>query len=201
MKWFGLTGGIASGKSTVAAMFREHGFALIDADVVAREVVAPGAPALAQLVEAFGADILTPEGALDRAALGARVFSDPDARRQLNAITHPAIGARTAEHMQALREGGAPCVIYDAALIVENGLHHAMDGLVVVHVPMSMQRSRLIARDGLSEEAAQQRLDAQLDPEAKVKVATWVIDNSGTLDNTRAQVGDVAAVLRELSAG
>jgi dephospho-CoA kinase len=188
MKWFGLTGGIASGKSTVTQMFRDLGVEVIDADALAREVVAPGEPALASLVDAFGPEILLPDGTLDRAALGTKVFGDINARTTLNGILHPAIGARTGERLQEARARGLDMVLYDAALIVENGIHQMLDGLVVVTVDPATQKARLIARDGLSEAAAQSRIDSQLPAAEKLKYATWTVDNGGSLDTTRAQV-------------
>lgn len=188
MKWFGLTGGIASGKSAVARMLTERGVFLIDADQVAREVVEPGEPTLARLVETFGAEILDAQGRLDRARLGALVFGNDAARARLNAIMHPAIALRSAEHMQRAREAGEPFVVYDAALIIENGLHHAMDGLAVVTVPPEVQFARLMARDGLDEDAARARIASQIAPAERLRHATWVIDNSGSLADTEAQV-------------
>ncbi len=184
----GLTGGIGSGKSAVARMFRDLGAEVIDADQVARDVVEPGQPALADLVAAFGPGILGPDGRLDRKRLGERVFADADARKRLNAITHPRIGAETARRIQALGAQGASVVIYEAALLVENGLHAGLGGLVVVSAPEETQIARVVARDGLSEAEARARMAAQLPLAAKIAAATHVIDNSGPLEHTRRQV-------------
>jgi dephospho-CoA kinase len=191
----GLTGGIASGKSTVARIFAELGATVIDADRLARDVVAPGQPAHAELVQHFGAGIVAADGTIDRKALAARVFTEPEARRTLNAITHPRIAQASAQAIAAARAAGAPLVIYEAALIVENGLHHGLDGLVVVALDPEVQVARLMARDGLDEAAARARLAAQLPLEAKRRAATHVIENDGDLAATRAQV---EAVWREV---
>lgn len=188
---FGLTGGIASGKSTVSNMFRDLGAKVIDADQLARRVVEPGSPALAEIRQAFGDALVSEDGTLDREALGARVFSDADARQKLESITHPRIAMAMQEEALKAGTAGADWVIYDAALIVENGLHRALAGLVVVAADPELQIERLIARDDLGEADARARLDAQLPLESKVEVADWVIDNNGSLDETRSQVEDV----------
>lgn len=173
----GLTGGIACGKSTVAARFRARGAPVIDADVLAREVVMPGEPAYHAVVRAFGPDVVRPDGELDRAALGARVFADEGLRRTLNAITHPAIAARTGKAFAAAQRAGLPWVVYEAALIIENGLHHGLSALVVVSCPPALQLERLVARSGLDEAEARRRVAAQTDDAARRAAATWVIEN------------------------
>lgn len=183
----GLTGGIASGKTSVAAVLREVGVAIVDADEVAREIVLPGSPGLAAVVEAFGPAILDAEGRLDRKALGARVFADPAARRQLEAITHPRIFARSMEKLGEVARSGVPYGVYDAALLVENGSHRMLDALVVVAAPRALQRARIVARDGLSEAEADARIDAQLPLEQKIAVADHVIWNDADLDTLRAR--------------
>ena len=193
---FGLTGGIASGKSTVARNLRELGAAVVDADLLARQVVEPGRPAYHEIVEAFGREVLAPDGTLDRKKLGDWVFADEERRRRLNAITHPRIAAAAQEETARHLAAGAPVVFYEAALLVENGLHHHLDGLVVVSAPEDVQRARLRARDGLDEDAARARLAAQLPLQEKLKVATHVIDNAGPPEATRAQV---ERLYRELS--
>lgn len=192
---FGLTGGIASGKSTVGRMFRELGCPLIDADLVAREVVEPGSAGLAEVVAAFGEEVLLPDGSLDRAALGRRVFGDPAERRKLNAILHPKIGARTAERAAALAAAGEQIACYEAALLVENGIADMFRPLVVVVVPEAVQIARVIARDALSEAEARERVAAQLPLSKKVAVADHVIDNSGDPESTRARVREIWAKL------
>ena len=192
----GLTGGIASGKSTVAAILRELGAPIVDADVLARQVVEPGQPAYQDLVREFGTGILAADGTLDRKKLGERVFADPTARGRLNAITHPRIGAAGQEAIARHVAAGAPVVIYEAALIVENGMHRLLDGLIVVSASPEAQLLRTVTRDGLDQAAARARLAAQLPLADKLAAATHVIDNSGSLAETRAQV---ASLWRELT--
>ena len=184
----GLTGGIACGKSTVAAQLAELGVPIVDADALAREVVAPGTPGLAAIVERFGSDVLLADGSLDRKKLGERVFSDPDARRALNAITHPRIAAAGMEKLRALADHPAPYRVYEAALLVENGMAKAFAALVVVTVDDATQLARLRARDGSTEDEARARIASQLPLAKKVEVADHVIDNSGAPEATRAQV-------------
>lgn len=192
----GLTGGIATGKSTVSAMFQALGCALVDADVLAREVVAPGEPALAEIVHNFGPAVLGPDGRLDRQALGAVVFADADRRRRLEAITHPRIRARLARRLAELAEAGfAGVVIFDAAVIVETGNHRTMDRLVVVVADESVQIARLMGRDGISREEALRKIRSQMPLSEKVKLAHYVIDNSGDRTATEAQVRRVHAAL------
>jgi dephospho-CoA kinase len=187
VKIFGLTGGIATGKSTVAQLLVARGAALIDADVVARQVVEPGSPALAELAQRFPG-VLKPDGALDRAALGQRIFHDAAAREAVNAITHPRIQAAVLEQTLRLQAQGEPLVIYDAALLIENRLHEAMNGVILVVAPPEVQRARLMARNGLSEAEAQARIDSQLPLDRKRAHATWIIDNGGTREATAQQV-------------
>lgn len=187
----GLTGGIASGKSTVARGFADLGVAVIDADELAREVVAPGSEGLFELVSTFGEQVLLPDGSLNRKALGARVFQDPDLRRKLNAITHPRIAKLSAERLASIDRSVAPYAIYEAALIVENGLHRAMAALVVVGLDATAQLERIMQRDGLSRAEAQSRLDAQAPLAKKLEVADFVIDNSGALASLQPQVAEV----------
>jgi dephospho-CoA kinase len=197
----GLTGGIATGKSTVAGMLRGLGCVVIDADVLAREVVAPGQPALAAIVEAFGREVLQPDGALDRKRLAAIVFDDADRRRRLEAITHPAIRARLAERLAALEaEGFAGLVIFDAPVIVESGAYRSMDRLVVVVADEATQRARAVDRDGDREDVAR-RIASQLPLADKARLADYVVDNSGDRAATEAQVRRVhAALLADLRA-
>ena len=195
MRVVGLTGGIASGKSTVSAMFRELGAQIIDADQVARDVVEPGTRGLEDVARRFPG-VLDVTGRLDRAALGRRVFSDPDERRALEAIVHPRIREEVARRTEALARAGVKVVLYDAALLIENGLHRGMDGVIVVFVPEAVQRARLAARDGLDEAAVTARLAAQLPLADKRAHATWVVDNSGSLDETRAQVRQIWEEIR-----
>lgn len=184
----GLTGGIASGKSTVSRALAALGVVIIDADVIAREVVEPGEPALDEIVARFGEGVLGEDGRLNREALGRVIFGDDDARRALGHITHPRIGQRMWQRAEEAGEAGHRWVIYDAALIVENGLHHMLDALIVVNTSAEVQRARLMARDGLDAAAAEARLASQLPLAEKLKHAHYIIDNDGTLEETLAQV-------------
>jgi dephospho-CoA kinase len=191
----GLTGGIGSGKSTVARMLAELGAKVVDADALARRVVEPGEPAWRDIVAEFGEDVLLPDRTIDRKKLGDVVFGDETKRRRLNAITHPRIAAASQAEIGAHRAAGAPIVIYEAALLVENGIHRGLDGLIVVSASPETQLGRLVARDGIGENAARSRIAAQLPPEQKIAAATHVVDNSGSLEATRRQV---EAVWRQL---
>jgi dephospho-CoA kinase len=196
---YGLTGGIASGKSSVARVFEELGAPVIDADKLARAVVLPGSEALAELVEEFGPEILQQDGSLDRKKLGAIVFEDGSARDTLNRITHPRIAAAGQEAIATLAKNGEAIALYEAALIVENDLQKSMQGLIVVTVPIEIQLRRLMARDQLDEDTARTRIDSQLPLADKVRVADYLIDNSGTPSETREQVVALWATLQEHS--
>ncbi|MFI0406958.1 dephospho-CoA kinase [Actinomadura sp. 3N508] len=182
----GLTGGIGSGKSEVSARLRERGAVVIDADKIAREVVEPGTPGLAAVVAEFGADVLLPDGALDREKVGRIVFSDPERLAALNAIVHPLVGERTKELMDAAPAGAV--VVYDVPLLAENGLAEMYDEVVVVDAPEEVQLDRLVARRGMTEEDARARMASQASRADRRAVATRVIDNSGTLDDLESQV-------------
>ncbi len=186
-RFLGLTGSIATGKSTVARMLVGHGAALLDADAIAREVVAPGQPALAELADRFPG-VVAADGTLDRQALAERIFSSPAEREALNAITHPRIQAEVMRRTQALAGQGVPVVVYDAALLIENRLHEALEGVILVTAPAAVQRQRLMARNGLAPEQADARIASQLPQDEKRKHATWIIDNGGTLAQTQLQV-------------
>jgi dephospho-CoA kinase len=188
---FGLTGGLASGKSTVAARFRARGVPVIDADELAREVVAPGTEGLRCVVEAFGPGVLDERGGLDRARLGAVVFGDDAKRRQLNAIVHPRIAQLTAERASDLARAGHPIACYEAALLVEGGLSDAFRPLVVVAAPEALQLTRAQARDGSTEREARARLAAQLPLADKLRVADYVIENDGDLASVERRADDV----------
>lgn len=189
----GLTGGIASGKSTVARMLAERGAAIVDADQLARQIVEPGKPALAELLARFGATILTGDGELDRKRLGAIAFSDPEARADLNRITHPRIAAASAQAISAFADAGAEVVFYEAALLVENRAHTGLAALVVVAASPEVQLARVMARDGLDADAAKKRIDSQLPLAEKRAVATWVIENDGDEAQLAAEVDRVVA--------
>ncbi|MFO0758257.1 MAG: dephospho-CoA kinase [Byssovorax sp.] len=194
---FGLTGGLASGKSTVAARFRALGLPVIDADQLAREVVAPGSEGLQAVVKAFGEGVLAADGSLDRARMAELVFSSPDKRRTLNSIVHPRIAALTAERAAELAAAGETLACYEAALLVENGIADAFRPLVVVAVPLDVQVARAMARDGATEEQARARIAAQLPLSAKVAAADFVIDNGGDREATGARAAEVLAEIRK----
>jgi len=187
----GLTGGIGSGKSMVAQRLRDLGAAVVDADAIAREVTAPGGPAYAAIVRAFGQSVLCCDGSLDRKALAARVFADEAARRQLNALTHPHIRQRMAEEGARLAATpGVGVVVFDIPLLLEttDGSDLGLEGVVVVTAADAVRIARLTARDGLTPRDARQRLDAQMPLAQKVARADWVIDNNGSAEQTREQV-------------
>ncbi len=185
----GLTGGVASGKSTVSAILRDLGAVVIDADVLAREVVAPGTDGLAEVVEAFGADVLTADGQLDRPALGGKVFADEEARRRLEAIIHPRVRARAAE----LEAQAAPdaVVVHDIPLLAETGQANTFDAVIVVDVPVETQVRRMMHERDLSRADAEARVAAQASREDRRAVATYVIDNTGTREDLRDRVAEV----------
>jgi len=195
LRLIGLTGGIAAGKSTVAAMLRELGCAVIDADELAREVTAPGCEALERIVEAFGPEVVDQDGRLDRARLGQRIFEDPAARGILESITHPAIAAAAARRAAELGARGHHVVFYEAALLVETGRDRELEALVVVTAPDELRVARLIRRSGVTRQEGLQRLAAQLPQADKVRRADYLIDNSGALKQTRAQVEALLARL------
>ena len=192
----GLTGGIACGKSTVSRMLEARGAAIVDADRIAREVVLPGQPALRDIRETFGEDVIAADGALDRKRLGAIVFADEAARKKLEGILHPRIRAEMARQMAEWNaKEPERLVVVDIPLLYESGLDKlfSFEEIVVVYVPRSVQLERLIARDGLPLEDAERRLDAQMPIERKRELADVVIDNSGTLAETERQVDAYAA--------
>jgi dephospho-CoA kinase len=198
---FGLTGGLASGKSTVAARFRAQGLPVIDADELAREVVLPGSPAVDAVAAALGPSVKKADGSLDRAAVAAIVFSDPEKRRALNAILHPAIGALTAERAAALDARGEPLACYEAALLVENGVADMFRPLVVVAAPDALQIERAMKRDSATEEQVRARLAAQLPLAKKIAVADYVINNTGDLSSVERQADEVLAAIRARVSG
>ncbi len=200
MHLFGLTGGIASGKSTVAARLRAHGVPVIDADEVAREVVTPGSEGLAAVVEAFDRGVVAADGTLDRKGLAAIVFGDDARRRQLNAILHPRISRRTIERSAELAARGETLACYEAALIIENGAAEVFRPLVVVVCPEAEQLARLMARDGATHDEAMARIRAQMPLPEKVRAADHVIDTSGTIEATRQRTDDVlGAIMQKLA--
>jgi len=189
----GLTGGVASGKSTVSALLAGHGAVVVDADLLAREVVAPGTDGLAEVVEAFGPQVLTAAGELDRAAVGALVFADERARRRLEAVIHPRVRERGAR----LEAGAGPdaLVVHDIPLLVETGQASSFAAVLVVDVPVETQVRRMVELRGMSEADARARVAAQATREERLAAATHVIDNTGTLDDLRERVAEVVAEL------
>lgn len=189
MQRIALTGGIASGKSFVADEFAALGAVIVDSDLIAREVVEPGTPGLAQVVQRFGEGVLAEDGSLDRARLGAIVFSDDAARADLNAIVHPLVRRRAADLERAAPEGSV--VIQVIPLLVETGLDEGFDTVLVVDVPVEAQIERLMRRNALTEADALARINAQADRGRRLAAATHVIENSGSRSATRERVGEV----------
>lgn len=196
----GLTGGIATGKSTVSTMFAHLGAKIVDADLLAREVVMPGQPAHAEIVREFGPDVLQEDGSLDRKRLGAIVFADPARRKRLEEITHPAIHRRQQRILSVYEEEGFQgIVMWDAALLIESSSAKLMDRVVVVVADPATELERLMARDGFAEEEARRRIVSQMPLAEKVKVADYVIDNSGSRAETERRVREVyRALLHDL---
>jgi dephospho-CoA kinase len=184
----GLTGGIGSGKSTVARLLTERGAVVVDADAIARMVVEPGRPALAALAEAFGTDVLLPDGSLDRAALAERAFVSDETRKQLEAITHPAIGEEFLAQIAAAPPRGI--VVHDVPLLVESKRGFDYDAVIVVEAPIELRLTRLEGR-GVSRDDAERRMGHQATDEARRAVATWVLDNSGDLAHLEHQVNEI----------
>jgi dephospho-CoA kinase len=191
LQLFGLTGGIGSGKSTVARRFRERGLPVLDADQLARDVVAKGSAGLEEIVARFGAEMLDAEGCLDRKKLAARVFSDDEERRALNRITHPRVGKLLSERADELARRGEPLACYEVPLLFEAGLDAALRPVVVVDAPMATQVERTVARDGGTADEALARIRAQMPLEEKARRADYVIDNTGTLDALRGRADEV----------
>ncbi|WP_028806010.1 dephospho-CoA kinase [Streptomyces sp. 142MFCol3.1] len=185
----GLTGGIGAGKSEVSRLLVEHGAVLIDADRIAREVVAPGTTGLAAVVDAFGRDVLAPDGSLDRPRLGAIVFADPEKLAVLNAIVHPLVGARSRELEDAAPDDAV--VVHDVPLLAENGLASLYDLVIVVDVAPETQLDRLVRLRGMTEQDARARMAAQATREKRREVADIVIDNDVALDELERRVRDV----------
>jgi dephospho-CoA kinase len=196
MRIVGLTGGIGSGKSTFSELLRARGAAVIDADRLSRDAVAPGSPGLAEVVRAFGQELLDAAGGLDRKRMAARVFADPEARRTLEAIIHPRVREGMAAEVQRLSAAGAPLVFYDVPLLYEAGRERDVDAVVVVWAPHEAQLARLAKRDGLSAAEADARMSAQLPLDEKARRADFVVVNDGTLGALAAKAD---ALLSDLS--
>ncbi len=193
----GLTGGIGSGKSEVSRLLAAHGAVIIDADVAARAVVAPGTPGLARVAEAFGPGVLGPDGALNRERLGAIVFRDPASRATLNGIVHPLVGEwmRAAERAAVAASGGDVIIVHDVPLLAENRRAGDFDLVIVVDVPPELQLERLVSQRGMTPDQARARLAAQASREQRLAVADLVIDNSGSLEDLDRRVAGVWADL------
>ena len=187
-----LTGGIASGKSTIARRLAEHGAIVVDADQLVREVQAPGSPVLARISGEFGTDVILPDGSLDRPALGARVFGDPDAVARLNAIVHPAVRTESARRFAAaFAADPAAVVVYDVPLLVEARADEPWDLIVVAHAPAEVRRRRLVELRGMTEEDAAARIASQVSDDRRLAVADIVIDTAGSVSETLTQVDDL----------
>ncbi|MFO7577838.1 MAG: dephospho-CoA kinase [Pelovirga sp.] len=184
----GITGNIASGKSTVARELERRGAVVVDADQLAREVVVPGSPTLARLVDAFDEGILHPDGSLNRTEMGRRIFADDRAREVLNGIMHPAIARLSGERLHELRCSSAPLVVYQAPLLYEAGAQGRVDKVLMVKIAPPVQLARLMARDDLDADQARQRIAAQMSQDEKIARADYLVDNSGTLEETVAQI-------------
>lgn len=193
-----LTGGIASGKSTVSRMFHERGAVILDADVIARQVVEPGQPAWREILDHFGKDMRTTNGQIDRKKLGARVFQNPAERLMLEAIIHPRVIAEINRQEQQIHQNDSQqIIIADVPLLIEAGMHTDYQTVIVVYVSEEVQLQRLMQRDHLSEAAARQRIAAQMPLAEKVAYATHVIKNESVLEQTHAQVGHIYQVMSE----
>jgi dephospho-CoA kinase len=197
----GLTGGIGSGKSEVARRLAEHGAVLIDADVAARKVVEPGSPGLAQVAEAFGDQVLRPDGSLNRERLGEIVFGDPGLRAKLNAIVHPLVREWMQEAERAAVQADSDAiVVHDVPLLAESRGRAGFDAVIVVDVPPDLQLERLVSQRGMVAEQARARMEAQASREQRLAVADIVIDNSGSLDDLGRRVAEVWADLERRAA-
>ncbi|WP_151550148.1 MULTISPECIES: dephospho-CoA kinase [Corynebacterium] len=188
MTIIGITGGIGSGKSTATAILKDKGAFIIDADLIAREIVEPGQPALAELAAEFGEDILDDSGVLRRRVLAQRAFVDEKRTERLNAITHPRIAERTRELFAEAAESGAEVIVHDSALLIELGLDRAVDITAVVSAPEELRLQRLVDKRGLDEQDARHRIARQMGEQERCAAADVVLDNSGTIDELAAQV-------------
>ncbi|MGD9215162.1 MAG: dephospho-CoA kinase [Desulfobacteraceae bacterium] len=202
MRVAGLTGGIASGKSTVSSMFQRAGAIIIDADVIAHQVVEPGLPAWQGVKSLFGDGVLGPDGYIDRAVLGEMVFKDPKLRKQLEEIVHPQVRIQIDREMGRLRHRfDNTLIIQDIPLLLETGMADTLSEIIVVYAPMAIQLKRLMCRQGIGADAARARINAQMPLDEKCRRATIVIDNSGDLSATQKQVLHIYELLSGGDAG
>ncbi|WP_374010466.1 dephospho-CoA kinase [Leifsonia sp. LS-T14] len=200
MQLIGLTGGIASGKSTIASRLAEHGAVVVDADRIAREVVEPGTPALAAIESRFGSGVIAADGSLDRAALGAIVFGDPESLEALNGITHPAVLAESTSRFAAAAAADPDAiVVYDVPLLVESANEYPFDRVVVAHADAATRIGRLVALRGMAEAEAERRIRSQASDDERLAVADVVIETGGTLEHTLEQVDALWEQLRQRS--
>lgn len=197
MNTFGVTGSIACGKSTFTNFIRQQGIAIVDADLVARDVVAPTSKGLEQIVSTFGEKFLQPDGWLDRTKLGAHVFSDPMELEKLNKIMHPLIQRESLRQITALHTEGHELVGYDAALLIEMGNADRFRPLIVVTAPFETQLARLMRRNNLSEAAARNRISKQLSSEEKAKHADFVVETTGTLEELEIKAKEIVSSVKE----
>ena len=193
MKLVGLTGGIASGKSTVAKILQHLGAAIVNADVLAREIVEPGQAAWNEIVAAFGRDVLQPDQTLDRQKLRIIIFNNPDARKQLEAIIHPRVRALAEQRIREHTAAGLAVIVYEVPLLFEANIHEWLRPVILVACDVEIQRRRLEQRDQLDAAAAQKHIDAQMSLEEKRRLADYVIENNGTLEDLEQQVREVLA--------
>lgn len=196
MKKIGLTGGIGSGKSTVAKLLDHEGFPVVDADKIAREIMEPGSPILDEVAAAFGDDLINEDGSLDRGELARRAFVDKPSTEKLNSITHPAIRAESERRFAAAEAAGEPAVIYDMPLLVELGMHRAMDLTVVVDVDAEERVRRLTMSRGLDEADARARIAQQIDDATRTAAADIIIDNNGDEEHLKPQVEKLVQQIR-----
>jgi len=196
----GLTGGVASGKTAVSQVLREEGATILDADLIARELVEPHRPAWEELKRAFGDEVLNPDGSVQRKKLAAQIFSHPEKREVLNAILHPRIRDEINTRLRVIREKDpGAIVVIDAALLVESGDYQGMDGVIVVSASETQQVERLREREGLDEDAARQILASQTSVEERLRVADFVIRNEGSLEDTRRRAKEVFQALKKMA--
>lgn len=197
----GLTGGIGSGKSTVAEMLRSNGFPIVDADQIARDIMEPGSPVLDEVAAEFGADLIGEDGTLDRAGLASRAFASEDATQKLNAITHPAIRKESQRRFAALAQAGEKAAVYDMPLLIELGMHKSMDLTVVVDVDAEERVRRLVAKRGLDAADARNRIERQIPDAERRAAADVILDNNGTREELETQVDALVARITNILFG